>query len=53
MVMKISVQEQVRMTPEVAKLNSPLENPPRVNARSSSPSAAPNRKAGSRCRKII
>jgi len=30
MVMKISVQEQVRMTPEVAKLNSPFENPPRV-----------------------
>jgi arylformamidase len=29
-VMKISVQEQVRMTPEVAKLNSPFENPPRV-----------------------
>jgi arylformamidase len=30
MVMKISVQEQVRMTPEIAKLNSPLQNPPRV-----------------------
>lgn len=30
MVMKISVQEQVRMTPEVAKLNSPFKNPPRV-----------------------
>ena len=30
MVMKISVQEQVRMTPEVAKLNSPFENPPCV-----------------------
>jgi arylformamidase len=30
MVMKISVQEQVRMTPEVAKQNSPFENPPRV-----------------------
>ena len=29
-VMKISVQEQVRMTPEVAKANSPLTNPPRV-----------------------
>ena len=30
MVMKISVQEQVRMTPEVAKLNSPFLNPPIV-----------------------
>ena len=30
MVMKISVQEQVRMTPEVAKLNSPFLNPPKV-----------------------
>jgi arylformamidase len=30
MVMKISVQEQVRMTPDAAKLNSPLVNPPRV-----------------------
>ena len=30
MVMKISVQEQVRMTPEVAKHNSPFVNPPRV-----------------------
>ncbi len=30
MVMKISVQEQVRMTPEVAKLNSPFANPPKV-----------------------
>jgi arylformamidase len=30
MVMRISVQEQVRMTPEVAKLNSPFLNPPRV-----------------------
>ena len=30
MVMKISVQEQVRMTPEIAKHNSPFENPPRV-----------------------
>ena len=30
MVMKISVQEQVRMTPADAKLNSPLLNPPRV-----------------------
>jgi arylformamidase len=30
MVMKISVQEQVRMTPEDAKSNSPLLHPPRV-----------------------
>ena len=30
MVMKISVQEQVRMTPDIAKVNSPLLNPPRV-----------------------
>jgi arylformamidase len=30
MVMNISVQEQVRMTPEIARLNSPFENPPRV-----------------------
>lgn len=30
MVMKISVQEQVRMTPEIAKLNSPFLNPPKV-----------------------
>ena len=30
MVMKISVQEQVRMTPEIAKSNSPFLNPPRV-----------------------
>ncbi|HVO93935.1 MAG TPA: alpha/beta hydrolase [Terriglobales bacterium] len=30
MVMKISVQEQVRMTPELAKQNSPFLNPPRV-----------------------
>jgi len=30
MVMRISVQEQVHMTPEIAKLNSPLQNPPRV-----------------------
>jgi arylformamidase len=30
MVMKISVQEQVRMTPEAAKVNSPMLNPPRV-----------------------
>lgn len=29
-VMKISVQEQVRMTPEIAKLNDPFHNPPRV-----------------------
>jgi len=29
-VTKISVQEQVRMTPEVAALNSPFKNPPRV-----------------------
>ena len=31
MVMEISVQEQVRMTPEIAKQNSPFLNPPRVN----------------------
>jgi arylformamidase len=30
MVMKISVQEQVRMKPEIAKLNSPFQNPPLV-----------------------
>ncbi|HEY2923178.1 MAG TPA: alpha/beta hydrolase [Candidatus Binatia bacterium] len=30
MVMEISVQEQVRMTPEIAKQNSPFLNPPRV-----------------------
>jgi arylformamidase len=30
MVMDISVQEQVRMTPEIAKQNSPFLNPPRV-----------------------
>ena len=30
-VMKISVQEQVRMTPEIARLNSPFLNPPRVH----------------------
>ena len=30
MVMKISVQEQVRMTPELAKENSPFLNPPRA-----------------------
>ena len=30
MVMKISVQEQVHMTPEIAKLNSPFLNPPKV-----------------------
>jgi arylformamidase len=30
MVMKISVQEQVRMTPEIAKQNSPFLNPPRA-----------------------
>jgi arylformamidase len=30
MVMQISVQEQVRMTPEIAKQNSPLLLPPRV-----------------------
>jgi arylformamidase len=30
MVMKISVQEQVRMTPEIAKQNSPFLTPPRV-----------------------
>ena len=30
MVMKISVQEQVQLTPEVAKLNSPFLNPPKV-----------------------
>jgi len=30
MVMKISVQEQVRMTPEAANVNSPMLNPPRV-----------------------
>ena len=30
MVMTISVQEQVRMTSEIAKLNSPFKNPPRV-----------------------
>jgi len=30
MVMKISVQQQVRMTPEIAKLNSPYLNPPKV-----------------------
>jgi len=30
MVMKISVQEQVRMTPDVAKQNSPFLNPPKV-----------------------
>ena len=30
MVMQISVQEQVRMTAEVAKLNSPFMNPPKV-----------------------
>jgi arylformamidase len=30
MVMKISVQEEVRMTPETAQVNSPLLNPPRV-----------------------
>jgi len=29
-VMKISVQEQVRMTPEIAKANSPFLQPPRV-----------------------
>jgi arylformamidase len=31
MVLRVSVQEQVRMTPESAKINSPLLNPPRVN----------------------
>jgi len=30
MVMKISVQEQVKLTPEAAKLNSPFLNPPKV-----------------------
>jgi arylformamidase len=30
MVMQISVQEQVKLTPEVAKLNSPFLNPPKV-----------------------
>jgi arylformamidase len=30
MVMEISVQEQVRMTPEIAKQNSPLLHPPRA-----------------------
>src|SRR5262245_29663753 len=30
MVMRISVQEQVQMTPEIVKLNNPLLNPPRV-----------------------
>jgi arylformamidase len=30
MVMEISVQEQVRMTPEIAKQNNPLLQPPRV-----------------------
>jgi arylformamidase len=30
MVMRISVQEQVRMTPEIARLESPLRNPPVV-----------------------
>jgi arylformamidase len=30
MVMKISVQEQVRLTPEAAKLNSPLAHAPRA-----------------------
>ena len=30
MVMKISVQEQVQMTPEIVKLNNPLLNPTRV-----------------------
>ncbi len=30
MVMKISVQEQVRMTPDIAKRNSPFLNPPKV-----------------------
>ena len=29
-VMRISVQEQVRLTPELAQLNSPFLNPPRV-----------------------
>jgi len=29
-VMKISVQEQVRMTPDIARLNSPFLNPPKV-----------------------
>jgi arylformamidase len=31
MVMKISVQQQVRMTPDIAKLNSPFLNPAKVN----------------------
>jgi arylformamidase len=30
MVMKISVQQQVQMTPEIAKLNNPFLNPPKV-----------------------
>jgi arylformamidase len=30
MVMEISVQEEVRMTPEIAKQNNPFLNPPRV-----------------------
>jgi arylformamidase len=30
MVMKISVQEQARLTPELAKVNSPFLNPPRA-----------------------
>ena len=30
MVMKISVQEQVKLTPEAVKLNSPFLNPPKV-----------------------
>jgi len=30
MVMKISVQEQVKLTPDAAKLNSPFLNPPKV-----------------------
>jgi arylformamidase len=30
MVMRISVQEQVHLTPEIAKLNNPFLNPPRV-----------------------
>jgi arylformamidase len=28
--MRISVQEQVHLTPEIAKLNNPFLNPPRV-----------------------
>ena len=53
MVMQISVNEQVRMTPEIARENSPSLHPPLSTCPVIVAVGGANPKAGSKCRRII